>query len=97
MPYITPQNPGILGGTVLCNLISGGYDLNGKMTGGWLRSVAWASAITLDSTSVMALVLRLSRTSVAWLSGGLAAEPTLQPERGLYITTRAAGTGPGCY
>ena len=32
-----------------------GYDLTGKMTGGGLRSVAWASAITLDSTSVIAL------------------------------------------
>ena len=29
--------------------------LTGKMTGGGLRSVAWASAITLDSTSVIAL------------------------------------------
>ena len=32
-----------------------GYDLTGKMTGGGLHSVAWASAITLDSTSVIAL------------------------------------------
>ena len=29
--------------------------------------------------------------------GGLAAEPTLQPERGLYIAIDAAGTGSGCY
>ena len=35
-----------------------GYDLTGKMTGGGLRSVAWASAITLDSTSVIALQAR---------------------------------------
>ena len=28
---------------------------------------------------------------------GLAAEPTLQPERGLYIATGAADTGSGCY
>ena len=33
-----------------------GYDLTGKMTGGGLHSVAWASAITLDSTSVIALM-----------------------------------------
>ena len=32
-----------------------GYDLTGKMTGGGLHSVAWASATTLDSTSVIAL------------------------------------------
>ena len=32
-----------------------GYDLTGKMTGGGLHSVAWASAIALDSTSVIAL------------------------------------------
>ena len=32
-----------------------GYGLTGKMTGGGLHSVAWASAITLDSTSVIAL------------------------------------------
>ena len=32
-----------------------------------------------------------------WVSGGLAAEPTLQPERGLYIATGAAGMVPGCY
>ena len=40
-----------------------GYDLTGKMTGGGLHSVAWASAITLDSTSVIALVLRQGRSS----------------------------------
>ena len=34
-----------------------GYDLTGKMTGGGLHSVAWASAITLDSTSVIALFI----------------------------------------
>ena len=34
-----------------------GYDLTGKMTGGGLRSVAWASAITLVESSVMALRL----------------------------------------
>ena len=33
-----------------------GYDLTGKMTGGGLHSVAWASASTLDSTSVIALL-----------------------------------------
>ena len=32
-----------------------GYDLTGKMTGGGLRSVAWASAITLVESSVIAL------------------------------------------
>ena len=31
------------------------------------------------------------------VSSGLADEPTLQPKRGLYIATGAAGTRPGCY
>ena len=33
-----------------------GCRLAGKMTGGGLRSVAWASVITLDSTSVITLL-----------------------------------------
>ena len=32
-----------------------GYDLTGKMTGGGLHSVAWASAIALVESSVIAL------------------------------------------
>ena len=42
-----------------------GYDLTGKMTGGGLHSVAWASAITLDSTSVIALFQRVLTTPIA--------------------------------
>ena len=47
-----------------------GYDLTGKMTGGGLRSVAWASAITLDSTSVIALPTnnKSRRIRGEWLS-----------------------------
>ena len=45
----------------------------GKMTGGGLRSVAWASAITLDSTSVIALVSLLNTLDKPTQTAGSAA------------------------
>ena len=45
-----------------------GYDLTGKMTGGGLRSVACASAITLVETSVIALAH--GRRLTGKMSGG---------------------------
>eukprot|EP01044_Picomonas_judraskeda_P001338 COSAG03_NODE_79_length_14054_cov_53.206951_10_plen_65_part_00 len=53
-----------------------GYGLTGKMAGGGLHSVAWASAITLDSTSVIAL-LSSSRSS-------LTKNRCVQGERGVF-------------
>ena len=40
-----------------------GYDLTGKMTGGGLHSVAWASAITLVESSVIALLYAIDGVS----------------------------------
>ena len=55
-----------------------GCGLTGKMSGGGLRSVAWASVITLDSTSVITLEL------TAYSTGSLLVQAQkrlhLQPE-----------------
>ena len=45
-----------------------GCGLTGKMSGGGLRSVAWASVITLDSTSVITLkaAIETTRGAAVW-------------------------------
>ena len=59
-----------------------GYDLTGKMTGGGLHSVAWASAITLDSTSVIALAAKhCGRAERAFCPPAPSARPHCERER----------------